>query len=123
MNFLIDYHILFVLFIFILFVLTLLLLFVIEPTVESTVGCLIMIMVNIILCIIVSLSFGIIDVPGVDSTGEIVHNIVSDMYFFGWFFLGLVYVNFMLSIYCGYIFWKKPWEDYQATGAEESMFV
>jgi len=108
----IDYHLIFMIMSFIIFIISLFLLF-IETTLEKTVAANILIMFNIILCIIVSLSFGAIDMYGYDSTGAVVHNVYSELYPFIYLYWVLGYVNIMLLFYCAYHYYKKPWEQYE----------
>jgi len=95
----------------ILFFLTVLLIFV-EPTVEKTSAGLILIAVNIVICIMVALSYSAVDFYGFDYAGEIVHNVNNDLYPFMILYWGFFYINLMLSVYCGYLFWRKPWEEF-----------
>ncbi len=105
-----DYHILFISINIILFILTILLLFV-DTAFEKTIAANIFIIFNIILCMIVAYIFGAVDYPGYDSSGNIVHNTLSNMYPFIYFYLVLVYINIMLLVYCVYLFIKKPWDE------------
>ena len=107
----IDYHIIFMIMVFILFLVSILLLF-IDTTLEKTVAANILIVFNIILCMIVSLSFGAIDLYGYDTDGVVVHNVYSDMFPFIYIYWALGYINIMLLFYCVYHYYKKPWEDY-----------
>jgi len=106
-----DYHILFLTMVFILFIISVFLLF-IDSTFQKTIGANIIIMVNFILCIIVSLGFGAIDVYGYDADGALVHN-VTDVWPFIYIFWAFGYINIMLLFYCVYIYYRKPWEQYQ----------
>jgi len=105
-----DYHILFLAMSFIVFIITIMLLFV-DATLEKAVAAFILIMFNLVLCIICGYLFAGIDIYGYDSTGTIVHNIHSSMHIFSWIYLVLFWVNFMLSIYAVYLFYRKPWTD------------
>ena len=107
----IDYHIIFMIMSFILLIITIFLLF-IETTLEKTVAANILIVFNIMLCMIISLSFGAIDMYGYSSTGAIVHNVYSELYAFIYLYWVLMYVNIMLLFYCVYHYYKKPWEEY-----------
>ena len=97
---------------FILFIITLFLLF-IDVTVEKAVAALILTMFNFILCIIVSLSFAAIDLYSYDSSGAVVHNVYSELYPFQYFYWVFSYINFILAVYCGYLFIQKPIEENQ----------
>lgn len=108
---LMDYHILFLVMTFILFIISIFLLF-IETNFEKAVAAFILIIFNFVLCGIVSLGFGAIDVYGYDSTGALVANVYSDMYYFIIVFWILGYINIMLLFYCVYLFYRKPWEEY-----------
>ena len=105
-----DYHVLFLTMVFVLFIITILLLF-IDATLTKTVGANIIIMVNFILCLIVSLGFGAIDMYSYDANGVLVHN-VSDVWVFVYIFWAFSYINVMLLFYCVYIYIRKPWEQY-----------
>lgn len=107
----IDYHLIFMIMVFILFLISVFLLF-IDTTLEKTVAANILIVINIILCMVVALSFGAIDMYGYDSDGTVVHNVYSDLYPFVYLFWVLMYVNIMLLFYCVYHYFKKPWEQY-----------
>lgn len=108
---LMDYHLLFITLSFILFIITILLLF-IDPTVEKTSAGLIIIMMNFVLCIFCSMSFYGLALTGQDSAGNVIYTHFYDMQTFSFIFIGLLYINVMLVIYCGYLFWKKPWEEF-----------
>lgn len=108
---LMDYHILFLVMTFILFIISIFLLF-IETSFEKAVAAFILILFNFILCGIVSLGFGAIDVYGYDSSGELVANVYGDMYYFIIIFWILSWINVMLLFYCVYLFYRKPWEEY-----------
>ena len=112
----IDYHILFLAMVFIIFIISIFLLF-IDTTLEKAVAANIFIIVNFILCFIVSLGFGAIDMYSYDSDGVLVHN-VSDMYPFVYIFWIFGYVNIMLLFYCVYIYYRKPWEQYAGSRNE-----
>ena len=107
----IDYHIIFMIMVFILFLVSILLLF-IDTTLEKTVAANILIVFNLILCMIVSLSFGAIDLYGYDTDGVVVHNVYSDMFPFIYIYWALGYINVMLLFYCVYHYYRKPWEQY-----------
>ena len=109
---LMDYHIIFMVMVFILFIISIFLLFV-DTNFEKAVAAFILIFLNFILCAVVSLGFGAIDVYGYDSSGNLVTNVYSDMYYFIIVFWVLGYINIMLLFYCVYIFYRKPWEDYK----------
>ena len=115
----IDYHIIFILISIILLLFTILLIF-IESTAQKTSAGVIIIMLNIIICIICALGAANVDMYGYNSDGELVHNINYNLkpiiIMYWWFF----YVNFMLMIYCGYLFANKPWEKEDAE--EENSF-
>jgi len=114
----IDYHLFFLTINVIFFLFTLLLLF-IEPTVEKTTGAMILISINMVLCIICALSFAAVNFYGYDGTGTIVNNVNHDMFLpFGTIYFAFFYINFMLMIYAGYLFWKKPWEEHYAENKE-----
>jgi hypothetical protein len=106
-----DYHLLFLVITFLLLILTIIFLF-IEPTVEKTTASVILIIINIIFCIVCAYSFFAIDYYGFDTDGTVVHNAYADMYPLHVIWWGLTYVNIMLIVYCGYLFWKKPWEEH-----------
>lgn len=108
----IDYHILFIAMSFILFIITIFLLF-IETSLEKAVAANVIIMFNIILCGIISLSFGAIDLYGYDSSGAVVHNVYSEMYPFVYIYWTIGYVNIALLFYCVYLYFKKPWEEHE----------
>jgi len=110
MNVPMEYHILFLAMSFVLFIITIFLLFW-NVTLEKAVASNITIMFNMVLCIIVALLFSGIDIYGHDTTGAIVHNVISDMHPFAYLYLVMFYVNLMLMFYCIYLFIKKPWDD------------
>ena len=103
-----DYHILFLTMMFIMFIISIFLLF-IDTTLEKAVAANILLILNFILCIIISLGFGSIDMISYDSDGVIVHN-TADMYPFVFVFWVFGYINIMLIFYCVYIYYRKPWE-------------
>ena len=109
---LMDYHILFLVMTFILFIISIFLLF-IETSFEKAVAAFILILFNFILCGIVSLGFGAIDVYGYDASGELVANVYGDMYYFIIIFWILSWINVMLLFYCVYLFYRKPWEEFK----------
>jgi len=104
----IDYHLIFMILTFILFIISIFLLF-IDTTFEKAIAANIFIVLNFILCMIVSLGFGSIDMISYDSDGNIVHN-MADMYPFVYIFWVLGYINLMLLFYCVYMYYRKPWE-------------
>ena len=106
-----EYHMIFMVLIFILFILSMLLLFM-DVTFERAIASFIFITVNFILCAIVSLGFGALNFYGYDSSGVLVDNIYSEMYYFIYIFWAMGYINIMLLFYCVYIFYRKPWEEY-----------
>jgi len=107
----IDYHILFLMMTFILFILTIILLFV-DNTFEKTIAAMVLAVFNMVLCIFNALSFYAIDLYGHSGSGVLEHNVYYDLYPLGFLYLGLFYINFMLTIYCGYLFLRKPMEDH-----------
>lgn len=107
-----DYHILFMTMMFIMFIISIFLLF-IETTLEKAVAANILLIINVILCIIVSLGFGAIDMISYDSDGTIVHN-TADMYPLIFLFWVFGYINIMLIFYCVYIYYRKPWEQVES---------
>jgi len=115
----IDYHILFLAMIFVLLIITIFLLFV-DAELEKTVGAFILIMINVVFCLIAAFMFTAIDLYGYDTTGAIVHNVYSGMHYLSMLYVILMYVNFMLLVYCGYLFIRKPWE--RVMGDEEETF-
>lgn len=107
-----DLLVLFIVMTFLLFILTLIFLF-IDPTIEKTTAALIMIMLNLVLCIVVALMFTNIDYYGFDSSGVAVHTGYDELNWMGAIWMGLFYINIMLIIYCAYLFYLKPWEEYE----------
>lgn len=112
MEFALDYHMLFMVMSFMLLILSVLLLF-IDTTVEKAVAANVLIMFNLVLCALVSLGFSAIDFYSYDGSGALVHNVSSSMYPFTIIYWILGYVNIMLLLYCVYIYYKKPWEEYE----------
>ena len=111
MEFLMDYHILFMMMSFILFIIAILLLFV-NATLEKAVAANVLLFFNMILNLIVSLGFGGIDLYSWDSTGTLVHNVYSDMYPFIYIYWIFFYISLMLLFYCVYLYIKKPWDEF-----------
>lgn len=111
MNVPMDYHLLFLVMNFVLLFVSILLLF-LDTTMEKATAAMIFIMINMILTIIVALIFGAVDVYGYDSDGNIVHNIISDLYPFIYVYWTIFYINLMLLVYGIYVFIKKPWDEY-----------
>jgi len=109
MEFLMDYHIIFLMMAFILTLVSVLLLLTEDISIERAVGANVLILFNMVLNLIVSLGFGGIDVYGYDSNGALVHNVYSDMYPFVYVYWIFFYVNLMLLVYCVYIYYKHPW--------------
>lgn len=112
MYFTMEYHIIFLIMVFVLFLITIYLLF-FTPTVEKTVAAQILLMLNLILCIIVSYGFSAVDIYGFNSTGGIVHNVESSMYVFTPVFWVFSLINILLMFYGAYLFIKKPWDEYE----------
>ena len=110
---LIEYHLIFMIIIFLFFMISILLLF-IDVTLERAIAANIFTVVNFILCSIVSLGFGAINVYGYDADGLIVNNIYGDMYYFIYVFWAMGYINIMILFYCVYVYYKKPWEEYES---------
>lgn len=106
-----DYHLLFIVFTIVMFLVTIILLF-FDPKVEQATAGTILIMLNMIFCIVVALSFQGLDYYGFDYNGNVVHNVYTELWPFHVIWLGLFYVNLMLLVYCAYLFWKKPWDEY-----------
>jgi len=111
MDFLIDYHILFMLMAFIIFVVAILLLFV-DVTLEKAIAANVLLFFNMILNLIISQGFGAIDVYSWDANGVLVHNTVNSMYPFIYVYWMFFWISLMLLFYCVYIYMKKPWEEY-----------
>ena len=112
MEFAMDYHILFLVISFVLLIMSVLLLL-IDTSIEKAVAANIFIVLNFMLCSLVSLGFGAIDFYSYDSSGTLVHNVSGSMWPLIYFFWILAYVNFMLLVYCVYIYYKKPWEEHE----------
>jgi len=110
MNIPIEYHILFLVMSFVIFIITIFLIFV-ETTLEKAVGAWVLIMFNLVLCILCGYIFAAVDLYGYDSAGAVVHNIESSMHYLSYIYLVLFYVNFMLLVYCAYLFIRKPWTE------------
>ena len=111
MEFLIEYHIIFMLMAFIIFIVAILLLF-IDVTLEKAVAANVLLFFNMILNLIVSQGFGAIDLYSWDSSGVLVHNVYNDMYPFIYVYWMFFWISLMLLFYCVYIYMKKPWDDY-----------
>ena len=114
----IDYHILFLVMSFVLFIMTIFLLFV-EVTFQKAIAANIFIMFSIIINFIVAYGFSAIDLYSWDSSGEVVHNVYSNMHPFIQIYWAFVWINIMLLFYCLYIYLKKPWEDYVKNSRED----
>lgn len=114
----IDYHIIFMMMAFIIFLVTVLLLF-IDTTFEKAIAANILAIFNMIICIVCAMSFHAIDMYGHDSTGTIQHNLYAEMYPFSFIYVGLFWIMFMLMFYSVYLFYKKPWEEYEKSGFDE----
>jgi len=114
MEFLLDYHIIFLVMTFIIFIISILLLFSDDITLVRAVGANVLIFFNMILNLIVSQGFGAIDVYGYDSDGLLVHNVTASMHPFVYIYWLLFYVNLFLLFYCVYFYYKKPWEEHVA---------
>lgn len=114
-----DYHILFLTMTFVLFIISIFLMF-IDVTLEKAVAAFILLLFNFVICGIVSLGFGAIDLYGFDSTGAVVHNVYTNMWPFIYLYWMIGYINIMLLFYCVYIFYKKPWEQYMMKGKYEN---
>lgn len=112
MDFALDYHILFMVIVFVLLMISVLLLF-IDTSFEKAIAANIFIFINLGLCALVSLGFGAIDFYSFDSAGALVHNTNSGMWPLIYIFWMLGYVNIMLMFYCVYLYYLKPWEDYE----------
>jgi len=112
MEFLVDYHIIFLVMSFIIFIITVVLLFDDDITIVRNVGANILILFNMVVNLIVSQGFGAIDVYGYDSDGVLVHNVSPSMYPFVYIYWIFFYINLMLLFYCVYIYFKKPWEEH-----------
>ena len=107
----VDYHLLFMIFSFIVFLVSVFLLF-IEPTIEKSIAGMMLTMFNIILCMIIIYSFTVVDNPGFDSTGTVVHNYNVQMADGGFdaVFWAILWVSLMMFIYACYLLIQKPWE-------------
>jgi membrane-bound metal-dependent hydrolase YbcI (DUF457 family) len=104
----------------ILFIITILLLFV-DTTFEKAIANMIFIIFNMVLIMIVGYVFSAVDIYGYDSSGEIVHNVLGDMYPFTYLYLVFFYINLMLMVYCVYLFIKKPWDEF-VENEEETIY-
>ena len=96
----IDYHLLFMVMAFAIFILTIMILFFsTEQTKEKYIGVTLLIGFNLNLCMISSFSFLGINIPGFDTSGNLVNNPTAEMYMFFAVFLGLFMVNMGLLFY------------------------
>ena len=117
----IDYHIMFLVMSFVLIILTIFLLFV-EVTFQKAIAANIFIMFSIILNFIVAYGFSAIDLYSWDSTGNVVHNVYSNMHPFILIYYAFVWINIALLFYCGYIYITKPWEEIKQDGYYEEDY-
>lgn len=93
----------------ILFLLVGLLLFYDKPTFNTTVFAFMLSFINILFSIIATFSYFGIDIYGFTSEGELVSNPTVEIASFGLVFLLFVYISVMLTFYCLYLFYEKPW--------------
>lgn len=114
----IDYHILFLVMSFVLFILTIFLLF-IEVTFQKAIAANILIMFSIIINFIVAYGFSAIDLYSWDSSGNVVHNVYSNMHPFIQIYWAFVWINISMIFYCVYIYLKKPWIDYTKNSRDD----
>lgn len=108
----IDYHILFLAMSFIVFILTIMLLFV-EASFEKAVGAFILCSFNIVLSLLCAFIFSAVDLYGYDTTGAVVHNVSGGMNILSFIYIIMIYINILLMVYCGYLFIKKPWDEFE----------
>lgn len=113
MEFLMDYHIVFMMMSFVMFIIAILLLF-IDVTLEKAVAANVLLFFNMILNLIISLGFGALDIYSWDSSGNLVHNVTGSMYPFIYVYWIFFYMSLMLLFYCIYIYYKKPWQLYES---------
>lgn len=115
---LVDYHLLFIVFSFLLFIITIFLLF-IDTNMDKAIGAIITLMMNMVICAVVILSFHAVDIISYDAAGTVIHNVDSDMGDFNALFFGIAYVNICLFIYASYLLAKKPWDKKEEDGYGE----
>ena len=115
---LVDYHLIFIIFSFLLFIITIFLLF-IDTTMDKTVGAIITLMMNLVVCAVVILSFHGVDMISYDSAGTVIHTANTEMGDFNALFFGIAYVNIMLFVYASYLLAKKPWDKKEENDGEE----
>ena len=96
----IDYHLVFMVTAIALMLLEIIILFFNdEETMKKYIGLTLLIGFNMNLCMISSLSFLAINIPGFDTSGNLIDNATAEMWMFFAMFLGLFLVNLGLLFY------------------------
>lgn len=116
-----DYHLLFLAVSFVVFLLTIFLIF-IDATFEKTVGAMILCAFNLVLNFLCALLFSAVDIFGFNASGEVVHNVQYSMHTMSVIFVGLMFLNIMLMVYCVYLFIRKPWTEVFGDEATEIFY-
>jgi hypothetical protein len=107
----------------ILFLFTGLLLFFDETTFNRVVFAMMLCFINGIFSFMTALSYFSIDLFGFTIDGEIVSNPTNVIAPYGLMFILFVYINLMLTFYCVYLFYEKPWKKMlQSWGKKTTMW-
>jgi hypothetical protein len=117
MEVIMDYHLFFMAVAWGLFIFTIVLLF-INNTKEQTIAAMILCGLNYVICMICSLGFFGIGIPGIDSSGNAVITAHHDMMAFYTIFFLLYWINIVFLFYCYWMWTRNPWT-INETGSSE----
>ena len=95
----------------ILFLIIGILLFMEEPTILKTAFAFMLCFINGVFSYMTAYTYFAIDLYGFDSSGTVVSNPMYELAPFGLFFLLFSYFSIILSLYCLYLFYMKPWNE------------
>jgi hypothetical protein len=106
----IDITLLYTIIVIALFLFTGLLLFLDNTTFTKSIFAMMLCFINGIFSFMTALTYFGIDLYGFTTDGIVVSNPMYEIAPFGIMFILFVYINLMLTIYCLYLFYEKPWQ-------------
>lgn len=83
----------------------------IDPDFNKSIFALILSFINGIVSAVAALSFMGMDIYGFDSAGELVSNVIADMFPLGMIFWAFVYFSAIFGLYAVMLLFKKPWKE------------
>ncbi len=115
-----DMTLIFTILAIILFLFTGILLFFEDQTFNKVIFAMFLSFINMIFSFMTALTYFGVDLYGFTSDGVVVSNVMHEYAPFGLLFILFVYINFMFTFYCLYLFYEKPWQEMLKTYGKKS---